>query len=92
MFADEVASERVKKTLFDQYTLLQMTLAHEIQISYPALSRYDCKKLGYLVMIVLYGHGKMLATSGFNEAYKAVSRDALDRIIESYTASNISDA
>ena len=92
MFAYAAMSERVKRTLFDQYTLLQMTLAHEIQISYPALSQDHCKKLGYLVVIIMYGHWKMVATLGFDDAYNAVSRNALDRLIESYTAPRGADA
>ena len=43
----------LERTLFDQYSLLQMTLGHEIQISYPTLSQSHCNKLGDLVVIVM---------------------------------------
>jgi len=79
-------SDKVQKNLRDQYTLLQMTLAHEIQISYPALSQDHCRELGYLVVVTMYGHWKMVASLGFDESYNVVSRAAIDRLIESYTS------
>lgn len=84
MFALASTSERVRNNLKAQYTLLQMTLAHEIQISHPELSQSDCAELGYLIVIVMYGHWKMVASLGFDEAYNQVSRQALDRLIASY--------
>ena len=63
-----------------------MTLAHEIQISYPDLHQNGCRELGYLIVIVMYGHWKMVASLDFSTDYNRVSRDALDRLIASYTA------
>lgn len=85
MFALASSNERVRENLSDQYSLLQMTLAHEIQISYPDLPQSGCKELGYLVVIIIYGHWKMVASLGFSTDYNRVSREALDRLIESYT-------
>ncbi|MDA4847042.1 TetR/AcrR family transcriptional regulator [Hoeflea poritis] len=84
MFALASTSEKIRNNLKAQYTLLQMTLAHEIQISHPELRQSDCAELGYLIVIVMYGHWKMVASLGFDEAYNQVSRLALDRLIASY--------
>ncbi len=86
MFALASTNPAVRKNLHDQYTLLQMTLAHEIQISYPDLHQNGCRELGYLIVIVMYGHWKMVASLDFSNDYNRVSRDALDRLIASYTA------
>lgn len=86
MFALASTNPAVRKNLHDQYTLLQMTLAHEIQISYPDLHQNGCRELGYLIVIVMYGHWKMVASLDFSTDYNRVSRDALDRLIASYTA------
>lgn len=84
LFALASTSDKVQKNLRDQYTLLQMTLSHEIQISYPDLAQHHCRELGYLIVITMYGHWKMVATLGFDESYNAVSRAAIDRLIASY--------
>lgn len=86
LFALAGTSERVRQNLRDQYTLLQQTLAHEIQISYPDLPQSGCRELGYLIVITMYGHWKMVATLGFSDRYNRVAREALDRLIESYVA------
>ena len=85
MFALAGTNDRVRENLHDQYALLQMTLAHEIQISFPDLHQAGCKELGYLVVIVMYGHWKMVATLGFSTEYNRISREAIDRLIDSYT-------
>ncbi|WP_419909406.1 TetR/AcrR family transcriptional regulator [Hoeflea sp.] len=84
LFAFASTSEPVRDRLRDQYSLLQMTLAHEIQISHPELPQSGCQELGYLIVVVMYGHWKMVASLGFSEDYNRVSRDALDRLIASY--------
>ncbi len=89
LFALASSSARVRENLHDQYTLLQMTLAHEIQISFPNLHQAGCRELGYLIVIIMYGHWKMVASLGFSTDYNRVSRDALDRLIASYTANYV---
>jgi len=84
MFAFAATSDAVRKNLYDQYSLLQMTLAHEIQLTHPKLSQDSCRELGFLIVINMYGHWKMVASLGFNEDYKRVTRDSLDRVIHSY--------
>ena len=85
MFALASSNQKVRKNLHDQYALLQMTLAHEVQLTYPDLPQDRCRELGYLIVITMYGHWKMVATLGFSDEYNRVSRDALDHLIKSYT-------
>ena len=84
LMAYAARSERVRDNLRDQYSLLQATLAHEVQISHPQLTQEACRELGYLVVAIMYGHWKMVATLGMSDDYNAVSRAAIDRLIESY--------
>lgn len=85
LFAFAATSGKVRQNLHDQYMLLQMTIAHEIQISYPELPQSGCRELGYLLVSLMYGHWKMVATLGFSEKHHRVSREAMDRLINSYT-------
>ncbi len=85
LFALAATNLQVRDNLRGQYELLQMTLAHEVQISFPELHQAGCRELGYLIVIVMYGHWKMVASLGFSTEYNRVSRAALDRLIESYT-------
>lgn len=78
--------ERVRKKLFDGYSLVQMTFAHELQVTYPDLPQSGCKELAYLVITTMYGHWKMVANIGFSESYHTVARESLDRLIDSYVA------
>ncbi|MGE0667840.1 MAG: TetR/AcrR family transcriptional regulator [Sphingomonadales bacterium] len=89
LFALAGTSRRVRQNLHEQYSLLQQTLAHEIQISHPTLPQSGCRELGYLIVITMYGHWKMVATLGFSTDYNRVSRQAIDRLIESYLANYV---
>jgi len=84
LFAFARTSDRVRTNLRDQYGLLQMTIAHEVQISHPGLAQKGCKELGFLLVSLMYGHWKMVASLGFDAAYARVSREAMDRLIASY--------
>lgn len=84
LFALANTSGRVKRQLFDQYKLLQATIAHEVQLSHPDLPQRGCAELGYLLVSLMYGHWKMVATLGFSEEMNRVSREAMDRLIDSY--------
>lgn len=78
--------EPLRQKLHDGYKLVQMTFAHEIQVTYPDLPQRACRELGYMVVATMYGHWKMVATVGFSEEYTMVARQSLDRLIESYVA------
>lgn len=84
MFSLATGSAAIRHNLNQQYSLLQFTIAHEIQVSHPGLSQTACKEIGFLLVGLMYGHWKMVATLGFSEDYNKVSRAAMDRIIESY--------
>ena len=74
----------IRKNLHDQYNLLQYTIAHEVQVSHPQLNQKACLEIGYLFVSLMYGHWKMVATLGFSPEHNAVTRAAVDRLIESY--------
>ncbi len=84
MFSLAAGSEKVRRNLAEQYRLLQYTIAHEVQISHPQLPQSACSEIGFLFVSIMYGHWKMVATLGFDEGYNRVTRQALDRLIESY--------
>jgi len=84
LFALAGTSKRVRDNLNGQYSLLQMTVAHEVQISHPSLHQRACAELGFLLVALMYGHWKLVATLGFSRDYNRVSREAMDRLIESY--------
>ncbi len=87
LFALAATDQKVRGNLKAQYELLQMTLAHEVQISHPQLHQAACRELGYLIVALMYGHWKMVASLGFSDDYNRTSRAALDRLIQSYIAS-----
>lgn len=84
MFALAATSKTVRDNLHDQYHELQHAIAHEVQISNPTLSQNACREIGFLFVSLMYGHWKMVANLGFSPKYNAVSRSALDRLVESY--------
>lgn len=84
MFSLAAGSKAIRDNLFEQYNVLQHTIAHEVQISHPGLSQRACREIGYLFVSLMYGHWKMVATLGFSESHNQVTRAALDRILESY--------
>ena len=84
MFALANSLPNVRQNLHQQYDLLRHTLAHEIQVSYPQLNQKACREIGYLFVCLMYGHWKMVASLGFSEDNNAVTRAAVDRLIDSY--------
>ena len=84
LFVYATSHEPLREKLHAGYDLVQMTFAHEIQITYPDLPQSGCKELGYLIVATMYGHWKMVKTIGFSDSYTRVARDSMDRIIESY--------
>ena len=84
MLALAAGSERIRRNLHEQYSLLGHTIAHEIQISYPSLPQRACREVAYLFVSLMYGHWKMVASLGFSGEHNRIARDAMDRIIASY--------
>ena len=84
MFSLAAGSEAVRSNLNAQYSLLQHTIAHEVQISHPDLHQKACHEIAFLFVALMYGHWKMVASLGFSEDYNRVTREAVDRLIDSY--------
>lgn len=84
MLAMAAGSDRVRRNLHEQYTLLRHTIAHEVQISHPALPQSACREIAYLFVSLMYGHWKMVASLGFDRDHCRVARATMDRIIASY--------
>lgn len=84
MFVLAASSPAIRTTLAQQYNLLQQTIAQEVQINHPQISHAGCREIGFLFVSLIYGHWKMVASLGFSDDYNAVTRQAMDRIIESY--------
>lgn len=84
MFALAANSEQVRKNLAEQYGMVQFTIAHEVQVANPTLNQKACREIGFLFVSLMYGHWKMVASLGFSEDYNRVSREAIDRLLQSY--------
>lgn len=77
-------SSAVRDKLREHYNILQHTIAHEVQISNPTLCQGACAEIGFLFASLIQGHWKLVATLGFSDSYNRVTRDAIDRLIQSY--------
>lgn len=84
VFALAAGSERIRRNLHEQYSLLRHTVAHEIQISHPSLPQPACREIAYLFVSLMYGHWKMVASLGFSSDHNRIAREAMDRLIASY--------
>lgn len=77
-------SDRVKTNLRQQYTLLGQVFSHELRQQYPELTLPLCEQLSFVFVSLMYGHWKMVASLGLDEAHKHITRQAVDRLIASY--------
>lgn len=77
-------SAPVRDALAGQYSLVGEVLSHEFEVQYPALDRQKAQELSWLFVCLMYGHWKMVASLGFAEEHRAVTRRAMDRLIRSY--------
>ncbi|MEL7459395.1 MAG: TetR/AcrR family transcriptional regulator [Pseudomonadota bacterium] len=79
-------SDRVKTNLRQQYTLLGHVISHELRQEYPEIPLPACEQLSFVFVSLMYGHWKMVASLGLSEDHKRITRQAMDRLIESYRA------
>lgn len=86
VYAWAAGSEPVRTNLRQQYGMLGQIVAHEIALQQPKLSQEACGELSYLFVCLMYGHWKMVATLGFAEEHKYITRQAMDRLIDSYAS------
>ena len=77
-------SERIKTNLRQQYTLLGQVVSHELRQQYQEIPLPACEQLSFVFVSLMYGHWKMVASLGLNEEHKHITRQALDRLIDSY--------
>ncbi len=83
-FAYAAGSDSVRTNLRTQYGLLGQVLSHEIQLTYPNVSADEALELSYLFVCLMYGHWKMVATLGYAEEHRYITRRAMDRLLQSY--------
>ncbi|WP_088623059.1 TetR/AcrR family transcriptional regulator [Oceanicola sp. 22II-s10i] len=77
-------SEAVRIKLGDQYRLIGQVLSHEFSVQFPDLDHQAAEELSWLFVCLMYGHWKMVASLGFDDAHRTISRQAMDRLIRSY--------
>jgi len=85
LFALATGSQPVRNALREQYTLLGQVLTHEFMLQYPHLPSSAAEELSFLFISMMEGHWKMVATLGFSEDHKHITRQAMERLIDSYT-------
>ena len=85
LYAMATTSKKVRQRLTSHAGELETAIVHEIQIAYPKMPNTACAELGYLFMTLMYGHWRMVGTFGYSEERNVVARDAMDRLIASYT-------
>ncbi|WP_102107511.1 TetR/AcrR family transcriptional regulator [Oceaniglobus roseus] len=84
MFALAAGSGAVRRHLRAQYGLLGQVVATEIRVQHPELNHVAAGELSFLMVSLMYGHWKMVASLGYHPDHGAVSRAAMDRLIRSY--------
>jgi len=91
-FAFAAGCDKVRQSLKAQYGLLGQIVSHEIQLKYPALKTNEALELSYLFVCLMYGHWKMVASLGYSEDHKYITRNAIDRLIQSYVRRDVTPA
>lgn len=86
LFSLAARSERVKSNLRQQYTLLGHVISHELRQEFPEIPLPACEQLSFVFVSLMYGHWKMVASLGLSEDHKRITRQAMDRLIDSYRA------
>ncbi|MEM8577421.1 MAG: TetR/AcrR family transcriptional regulator, partial [Pseudomonadota bacterium] len=77
-------SPAIRDNLRGGYQLLGQVISHEVRQAYPALPMASCEELAYLLVALMYGHWKMVASLGFVPENTRIARAAMDRLLASY--------
>jgi len=77
-------SDRIKTNLRDQYSLLGQVISHELRQQYETIPLPVCEQISFVFISMMYGHWKMVASLGLSEEHKFITRQAMDRLLESY--------
>ncbi|MGC1504616.1 MAG: TetR/AcrR family transcriptional regulator [Sulfitobacter sp.] len=84
LFSLAAKSEPIRTNLREQYQLLGKVLSHELRLEHSSISIESCEEIAYLLITIMYGHWKMVATLGMAESNNRVARSAIDRLLASY--------
>jgi AcrR family transcriptional regulator len=84
LFSLAAKSEPIQTNLREQYQLLGTVLSHELRQAHPSIPLESCEEIAYLLITIMYGHWKMVATLGMAEDNNRVARRAIDRLLASY--------
>lgn len=84
LFSLAAGSPAIRASLRQQYQLLGQVLSHEIKQVHQSIPLESCEEIAYLMISIMYGHWKMVATLGMNPANKRIARRAIDRLIDTY--------
>ncbi len=84
-------SDAIKTNLANQYGLLGQVMSHEFKVQFPELDQQSANELSFLFVSLMYGHWKLVASLGYSEDHNRVTRQAIDRLIQSYVDSPSAD-
>lgn len=84
MLSLSAGSPAVRARLSEQYRMIGQVLAHEFAVQFPELDHQGAEELSWLFVCLMYGHWKMVASLGYDESHRVVSRRAMDRLIRNY--------
>lgn len=84
MFALANNSEPVKQAMHATHQVLSETFQNELRACYPMLPLNVYQELGHQFVSLITGHWRMVSSLGMSDKYTAVSRKAMDRLIQSY--------
>ncbi|MEP4194775.1 MAG: TetR/AcrR family transcriptional regulator [Aliishimia sp.] len=82
-------SQKIRDTLRENYSFLGQVISHEFELQFPSLGSRESKELSYLFVCLMYGHWKMVASLGLSEDHKHITRQAMDRLIQSYVSKSV---
>ena len=84
-FAFAVGSGKVRNRLCDIYKMLGQVFIHELSIAHPDIKDYAAEELSFVFVSMMHAHWSYVATLGYADGHGRITRDAMDRLIKSYT-------
>lgn len=84
MVAYSVGSSKVRERLCAQYKTLGQVIAQELAIAHTQLDGPACEELSFMIVSMMHAHWSFVASLGFSRQHSRVTRNAIDRVIESY--------
>ena len=84
MVAYAVGSTQVNERLCAQYMTLGQVISQELAIAHEELDSPSCEELSFLFVSMMHAHWSFVASLGFSREHSRVTRNAIDRLIQSY--------